>query len=75
VVTLKKLGCQYSSLDPALFFFKCDGHLEGIVISHIDDFLHAGNNRFDSIVMSKLRERFLAGKLEESHFKYIANGV
>lgn len=71
VETLKNLGCNCSSLDPALFFFRRDGKLEGIVASHVDDFLHAGSEYFDNLVMSKLRDRFLAGKLEESIFKYI----
>jgi transposase InsO family protein len=71
VETLKNLGCVCSSLDPALFFFRRNGKLEGIVASHVDDFLHAGSEYFDKIVMSKLRDRFLAGKLEESKFKYI----
>ena len=69
--TMKNLGCQISSVDPALFFLRRHGHLEGIVASHIDDFLHAGSDIFDAVVMTRLRDRFLAGKVEESHFRYI----
>ena len=43
--------------------------LVGMVASHIDDFLHVGDPEFDNLVMDKMRERFLAGKLEVSQFK------
>ena len=39
--------------------------------SHIDDFLHTGDESFDKEVMEKLRSKFLAGKLEEGIFKYV----
>lgn len=40
-------------------------------MSHIDDFLHAGNEEFDVTVMSKLKTRFVAGKVEERQFTYV----
>ena len=39
-------------------------------MKYIDDFLHAGENEFH-MIMAKLRERFLAGKLEEGQFGYV----
>ena len=36
----------------------------------MDDFLHAGDHRFEKL-MEKLRARFSAGKVEEKTFKYI----
>ena len=72
VESLLSLGCQRSNLDPALFYRRGpDGVLIGLIACHIDDFLHAGNKTFDDSVMTKLRQRFLAGKLEEGQFKYI----
>ena len=68
---LLKLGCEQSSLDPALFFLSKDNCLVGMVVSHIDDFLHSGEAVFDSEVMGNLRRYFLPGKLEQDHFKYI----
>jgi len=69
---LKALGCIQSSLDPAIFYKNGDnGELVGILMSHIDDFLHAGEILFDETVMRGLRDRFLAGKLEENQFSYI----
>ena len=71
VEKLKELGCVQSSMDPAMFYKVCEGQIVGIVACHIDDFLHAGNHYFDVSVMEKLRERFLAGKLEMGQFRYI----
>lgn len=69
---LNLLGCIQATLDPALFYkFDSSGELVGLLVSHIDDFLHAGEGVFDTEVMAGLRNRFLAGKLEEDHFTYI----
>lgn len=37
----------------------------------MDDFLHAGDDIFEETIMNMLRQRFLAGKVEEGNFKYI----
>jgi len=71
VEALAKLNCDQAKQDPALFLYKREGKTLGMVASHIDDFLHAGEPSFDSDVMQQLRVRFLAGKLEEESFKYI----
>ena len=71
VMELKNLGCLQSMGDPALFYYKKDGNLCGILVSHIDDFLHAGNNTFEEDIMQKLRCRFVAGKLMEKDFSYV----
>jgi hypothetical protein len=68
---LTALGCTQSKLDPALFYLRVNGQLAGIIASHIDDFLHVGNEEFESRVMIKLRNRFLAGKVEASNFRYV----
>ena len=36
----------------------------------MDDFLHAGNEYFEEIMIG-LRKRFVAGKIEERNFDYI----
>ena len=59
---LLKLGCIQYDLDPAMFYLKKNGQLNGIICCHVDDFLHAGDEHLDS-VMSKLRKRFSAGKV------------
>ena len=68
---LKRLQCQQSHLDPALFCFYQNYTFSGLFACHVDDFLHAGNQYFDESVMKHLRDRFLAGKLEGGIFKYV----
>ena len=75
VEELRRLGCTQSQLDPALFYLTLDGCLVGMIASHIDDFLHAGTQQFEEQVMTRLRKRFLAGKLEEGHFKYVGFAI
>ena len=75
VEVLKSLGCKQSKLDPALFYFWMNGKLAGVIGSHIDDFLHAGDDSFEYVVMEKLRDRFLAGKVESSNFRYVGYQV
>ena len=71
VEALAKFQCEQSKQDPALFLCKRGGKTVGVMASHFDDFLHAGELEFDSAVMEPLRERFLAGKLEEGSFSYV----
>lgn len=66
-----KLSCVQSTIDSALFLYRVNGKLAGLVAMHIDDFLHAGNADFDNHVMEGLRSRFLPGKVEEKSFRYI----
>ncbi len=69
---MKRLGCRQSAIEPSLFYKRdVNGKLNGILVSHIDDFLHAGDATFDEKVMGPLRDRFLAGKLEEKDFSYV----
>ena len=67
---LLKLGLQISSLDPSLFYLSKQGKLCGMLVSHIDDFLHCGDEDFNRLI-DKLCERFLAGNRQESVFKYV----
>lgn len=68
---LLELGCQMSTMDNTFFYFYHENQLSGVLVSHIDDFLHAGNNQFEDTVMKKLRERFLTGKRERKNFTYV----
>ena len=70
--TLIESGCNQSTLDPSLFYSK-DGHdeLQGILVSHIDDFLHAGTEKFGVNIIDRLKRRFQAGKVAEEKFHYV----
>jgi len=54
-------------------FIKHDsnGNLIGIIVLHVDDFLHAGNKDFRSKVSRKLENIFTMGKTEQKVFKYV----
>ena len=66
------VGCLQSKVEPSLFYYFGGGNkLRGILVSHIDDFLHAGEDLFETNVMIPLRERFEVGKLEEESFTYV----
>lgn len=67
---LINLGFIQSKLDPAMFILRDTQDIHGIICCHVDDFLHAGNEFFETKI-KKLRQRFLAGKIEEGTFKYI----
>ena len=57
-------------IDPATFFLHNAGKLSGIIYCHVDDFLHAGDEHLEKIMVN-LRRRFVAGKVEERSFNYI----
>lgn len=75
VEVLNSVDCRQSFYDPALFYYKKNEHVIGLLASHVDDFLHAGEIDFDESVMKKLRGRFLAGKLERGFFSYVGFSV
>lgn len=68
---LLQIGCKQSICDHSFFYFEREGTLEGVVVSHIDDFLHAGSEVFDLIVIKSLVESFSAGKEEIKSFSYV----
>ena len=68
---LRSVGCTECLLDPALFYKHEQGELIGFVACHVDDFLHAGTQSFESTVMVPLRNRFAAGKIQTTAFHYV----
>ena len=63
------VGCLRGRVETSLFFYFGGGNnLRGILVSHIDDFLHDGDEFFEKDVMLPLREGFEIGKLEEKSF-------
>ena len=69
---MQNLGCMQCTVEPSLFYkLSGNGELEGILVSHIDDFLHAGTDLFRELVMKPLRTRFVAGRVEEGNFSYV----
>ena len=67
---LIRLGCKMCDIDPAMFLLHNARKLSGIIYRHVDDFLHAGDEYLEKIMVN-LRRRFVAGKVEERSFNYI----
>ena len=44
--------------------------LAGLVFLHVDDFLHMGNNYFESSIIQGRRSKYNIGKYEERSFVY-----
>ena len=67
---LLKLGLHKVHSDGALFTFVKNGRLHGLVASHVDDLLMAGDATFEEEVEHKLAEIFQFSKVETGNFKY-----
>ena len=67
--TLKKHGMVKSKNDPALFFYKKDDVLEGIMAVHVDDFLFGGDADFYKIV-KQLKNRVVIRSHVRRNFKF-----
>ena len=70
VEKLKKLGFKTSVYDSGVFYLIKDGKLIGIVALHVDDFLHAGNDFFNKVIMPQVLSCFKVGKSETKEFMY-----
>jgi hypothetical protein len=67
---LMELGMHRVHSDGALFTFVRNGKLQGLITTHSDDLILAGNDTFDEEITSKLKEMFEFSKIEENNFKY-----
>ena len=65
------LGCYQCKLYPALFIYRYNNKLSGIIALHVDDFLHTGNYQFNKNILQPLTKKFIAGKLDEGSFNYV----
>ena len=73
---LNRLGCKQSDLDPTLHFMIGKNNvLIGIILTHVDDFIHCGDNMFEEVIMKPLVQRFLAGRCAAGKFKYIGLNI
>ena len=49
------------------------GDLSGVVGTHVDDFIHAGDQKFEKEVMAAISKKFTVGTNEEKNFKRMSN--
>ena len=68
-------GCEKSRMDPAmyLYFSKEQGkrRIEGITLTHVDDLLDGGTQKFEEKVMKKVKQAFEFSDEEVSNFRYV----
>ena len=69
---LEKLGCTQCPLDPAIYIKTYnDGEINGVILTHVDDFMHGGNSNFEREVTKKLSQQFTVSNEEADDFCYI----
>ena len=68
---LIKLRVYPSKYDQAVFTYYCDGKLNGIISTHVDDFCWAGTRYFENEVINNLRKIFIVKSEEDSSFRYL----
>ena len=72
---LLKMNCVQLITDPAAFYWYHNGKLSGIFLMHVDDFLWGGNARFETNIVSKLRNHFKVRDQNCNIFKYIGMNI
>ena len=71
VTVLKDFGCTQMKLDLSVFVYRPNKAILGVVIVHVDDFMHIGYARFYKDIVLKLRNHFKVGVTAKSAFSYI----
>ena len=66
-----KFGMLSIVLDEAMFIWKSQDALEGMICLHVDDFIWAGSEKFKNQVMEEFTKTFQIKCQEEGSFKYI----
>ena len=64
-------GAQVSNLDQAIFYWRKEDSLHGLLADHVNDFFWAGTAEFEASFISKIKSLFLVGSEETQGFKYI----
>ena len=70
--------CKLRILDgDEAFYFRHDenGNLEGMVSSHVDDFILAGTEKFLEEITSKIAQKLEISKLEDNEFRFTGMDV
>ena len=68
---LEQLGIREVSGNTALFTMHIEGKLVGLVCSHVDDLLMAGDKNFKMFLSDKILKIFKFSKVEWNKFKYL----
>ena len=69
------LGAQVSKYDSAMFVWKKEKGLDGILVIHVDDFAYAGNTQWIEQVIDTFKQKFKISAQAHGCFKYIGLNV
>ena len=72
---LLKTGAEMSKFDEALFIWRSEGKLHGLIGCHVDDFIYGGSVLFNQQVIEKIKEKFEISREDHCMFKYIGQEV
>ena len=72
---LVELGMEKSIYDEAVFYWRNNGSLEGIICCHVDDFYCSGTDNFEKHVLKRLKTKFNIGSEDLSNFRYIGLNI
>ena len=64
-----------SNMEPALFVYKVGGTIHGIILCHVDDFLHGGDAVFQEKVICLLEQKFCISRRASEQFKYVGLNI
>ena len=56
--------------DEAFYYKNVGGNLEGMIITHVDDFQIAGGDDFNEKVLNKLKDTLTVSKVERDHYRF-----
>ena len=76
--TFVNFECYKCNMDgDEAFYFRHDenGNLEGMVSSHVDDFILAGTDKFLDEITSKIAQKLEISKLEDNEFRFTGMDV
>ena len=69
-------GCVMSRLDKSVFIWYDENNkFSGIIVTHVDDVLFAGNTKFNNTVMKPLLKTFKVSRQDSYCFKYLGLGI
>ena len=72
---IEKAGLKKCLYDDALFFSRADTHVNGLMTVHVDDFIYAGTQEFQSSVGNDILDCFQIKSQEMTSFLYLGLDV
>ena len=72
---LLNVGCVVSKLDKTVFRYYDNGKLAGILVTHVDDVLHAGNTKFNDVIVKTMFSKFKISRQYKDSFIYLGLNV